>query len=87
MLFSTKVGGLVYHHMIFYVVNIIVRVAYYKRMGMLACITEFLVFLHQYMYWYIGNIINLTKLFNLHNVSDGEKSMESKLSSQNIKTC
>lgn len=43
------------------------------------------VFLHQYMYWYIGDIINLTKLSNLHNVSDGEKSMESKISSQNIK--
>lgn len=34
---------------------------------------------------YIGDIINLTKLSNLHNVSDGEKSMESKISSQNIK--
>lgn len=45
---------------------------------------NFWCFLHQYMYWYIGDIINLTKLSNLHNVSDGEKSMESKISSQNI---
>lgn len=31
------------------------------------------------MYWYIGDIINLIKLFNLYNVLDGEKLMESKI--------